>query len=543
MSEWRPPVAWSDLVEPEHTLGDTLRQSAERWGERPFLGCQGREMTYGEFDGWVDRVARGLAGLGVGHGDAVATMLDNGLEYVATWFAASRIGAVEVAINTAFKGEILSYVLGHSEARALVCHVEYVDQVIPRLEELPRLEHLILVGDAGDPAEIASRAGIRVTAFAEFDRLDGDPLGIEVSPLDLCQIAYTSGTTGRSKGVMVPHNRIVQTGRSLARVRRIDSEDVLYTPLPLFHNNARYITLMPALAVGAKVEFGLRFSASGFFDEVRRCEATQFNYLGVMIAILNKQEPSERDRDHRLNLGWGAGAPKDIVETFEERFGVSLIEGYGLTEAGIPLSNLPGDRRIGSCGRAINSYDVQLLDEHDNPVEVGEVGEITIRPELPYTTMLGYFKMPEETLQTFRNLRIHTGDLARQDEDGFFYFVDRSKDAIRRRGENISSQEIEAAVNEHPAVLESAAVPVPSEVTEDDVMIVVTTQPGRELGEAELLEHCRGAMPSFWVPRYFRIGAEALPRTPTNKIEKHKLKAAGTDGAWDREAVAAEGSR
>jgi crotonobetaine/carnitine-CoA ligase len=246
-----------------------------------------------------------------------------------------------------------------------------------------------------------------------------------------------------------------------------------------------------------------------------------------MIAILGKQRPGPRDRDHQLRLGWGAGAPHDQIDTFEARFGVTLVEGYGLTEAGIPLSNLPSERRVGSCGKALPGYEVQLVDEDDEPVPVGAVGEIVIRPQRANTTMLGYHKMPEETLERFRNLWLHTGDLARMDVDGFFYFVDRAKDAIRRRGENISSQEIEVVLNAHPDVLESAAVPVPSELTDEDVLAVVHPRPGSNPTPEALFAYCEENMPYFWVPRYLRIVDEPLPRTQTNKIEKHKLRAVG----------------
>jgi carnitine-CoA ligase len=510
------------------TVAGIVRAAAERWGERPFLVHGGRSVrTFADLAERSERLAAGLAAHGIGVGDRVAIMLDNQPEYVDAWLGISRLGAVEVSINTAFRGQVLAYQLGQSGTSAVVvgpAHLEVLGQV---LADLPALRLVVVVGD-----DVPGLSGVTTLGLAELAATEPDhglrrPEGHEPAML-----AYTSGTTGRSKGVVLPHLRLSASASDMVDIRAIGSDDTLYTCLPLFHGNAKNLTTLPALLAGARLVLGTRFSASGFWDEVG--EATQFNYLGVMIAILNKTTPAQAPPVHRLRLGWGAGAPLAVTEEFERRFGVTLLEGYGLTEAGVVLSSRAGARRVGTCGKPVPGYDVRVVDALDRPVGEGEVGEIVVRPERPFTTMLEYHGYPVETVETFRNCWLHTGDLARRDADGFFSFVDRQKDAIRRRGENISSREVEEVINSHPDVLESAVVAMPSEVTEDDVRAVVVLRPGASLTADELHAFCVAEMPAFWVPRYLEVGPEPLPRTPTNKIEKFRLVSAGLGpGAHD----------
>lgn len=518
------------LIKASDNLGTMVAEAAQHHGERPYLLWQDRSLSYGELDRRSGQYARGFAELGLGKGDRVAVMLDNCPEYLFAWFGACRLGAIEVSVNTAFKGAILQYILQNCGASAIVIAPAGVEILLPELAALPALQTIITVGRGS----VASIPGRRVVAAGAFEHLQ--PLEPRAGPVDIAVLGYTSGTTGPSKGAMLTHNRIVKTGEEMARVRNVRGEDNLYTCLPLFHGNAKFLTVIPALVCGARASLGIRFSASQFWNEVRSFGATQFNYLGVMISVLFKQRPSAEDRSHSLNLGWGAGAMRDMVSAFEERFGVFLMEGYGLTEGGIPLSNTLADRRIGSCGKPMPGYEVDVVDEWDNPVAPGEHGELVVRSRWPHTTMAGYFGMPDKTAEIYRNFWLHTGDLASKDEEGFFYFVDRKKDAIRRRGENISSFEVEAAVNSHPSILESAAFPIKSDVTEDDVMVVAVVKPGEILTPEAFTEHCVARMPYFWVPRWVRVTTEPLPRTPTNKVEKYRLREAGvTPDTWDRE--------
>lgn len=517
-------------IKTSDNLGTLVAQAAQFYGDRPFLLWQGRQVSYGELDRCSGQFARGMAELGLQKGDRVAVMLDNCPEYLFAWFGAVKLGAIEVSINTAFKGSILQYILLNCGAIAIVIAPEMMEALLPELASLPDLQTIIAVG----PGNVPSIPGRRVVPAKSFETLM--PLSPDASPIDIAVLGYTSGTTGPSKGAMLTHNRIVKTGEEMARVRRVGPDDNLYTCLPLFHGNAKFLTIMPALVTGARASLGSRFSASQFWNEVRSVKATQFNYLGVMIAVLFKQPPAVNDRDHSVRLGWGAGAMREMLPHFEDRFGALLIEGYGLTEGGIPLSNTLSERRIGSCGKPMPGYEVDVVDDWDNPVAPGQDGELVVRARWPHTTMAGYHGMPDKTVEIYRNFWLHTGDLGSKDEDGFFYFLDRKKDAIRRRGENISSFEVEAAVNTHPVILESAAFPIKSDVTEDDVMVVAVIRPGELLTPEAFTEHCIARMPYFWVPRFVRLTTLPLPRTPTNKVEKYRLREQGvTSDTWDRE--------
>ena len=400
-------------------------------------------------------------------------------------------------------------------------------------------------GDAGAAAgAVATRTAIAadgrsvpILTWDEFFAAPEDPVEADVLPEDALSIIYTSGTTGLSKGALGSHKFWVVCAEKMLDYRDGGKDDVFYTFLPLYHFNAQVLTLLTALVAEASMVLCDRFSASGFWDDIRKYGATQFNYLGAVIPILAKQPPRPDDKDNPAKIALGAGCPANVMREVEERFGIMCLEGFGMSEIGIPIHVRTTDRREGSCGKPMDIYDIRLVDDHDEPVPVGEPGEIVFRPREPYTMMTGYYNMPEKTLEAYRNLWFHSGDLGRQDEDGYYYFVDRKKDALRRRGENISSFEVERAINTHPAVLESAAVAVKSELAEDEVKICVVLQPGATLDPVELIRYADERMPYFAVPRYVEF-LDALPKTPTERIQKYLLKEAGvTPTTWDREAA------
>jgi crotonobetaine/carnitine-CoA ligase len=305
--------------------------------------------------------------------------------------------------------------------------------------------------------------------------------------------------------------------------------------LPLYHTNAQCLTTITALIAEAQMVLSDKFSASRFWDDIRKYQATQFNYLGAVMPILAKQPERPDDIDNPVRIAFGAGCPQAVMEHVEKRFGLKCMEGFGMTEIGLPIHVSLHDRRPGSCGKVLDIYEIGLVDDQDEEVPVGETGEIVFRPREPFTMMLEYYNMPEKTLESFRNLWFHTGDLAKKDEDGYFYFVDRKKDALRRRGENISSFEVERAINTHPKVLESAAVAVRSELAEDEVKICVVLKPGEVLTPEELIAYANDRMPYFAVPRFVEF-LDSLPKTPTERVQKYQLKQAGiTANTWDRE--------
>jgi crotonobetaine/carnitine-CoA ligase len=357
---------------------------------------------------------------------------------------------------------------------------------------------------------------------------------VDIGPTDIAAIFYTSGTTGPSKGVIVRQARILETPRHTAWLLDYTREDVLYSVYPLFHGNAKS-SILSAMQAGSYAILDQRFSASRFWEICRSRGITEFNYMGTVLAILWKQPPGPRDRDHKVRVMLGGGCPPDLIEPFEERFGCQLIETFGMTEASTPTCNRPDARRIGSIGRETASFEVRIFDEEDNEVPRGTVGEIVLRPKKPHIMFAGYYKMPEVTVTAWRNLWFHTGDRGRMDDDGFIYYSERAKDSIRRRGENISSWEVEQVIDEHEKVVESAVFAVNSDLAEDEVMVAVVTQPGTTLTAEELLDHCQDRMAYFAIPRFVRF-VDELPKTPTLRVQKYKLREAGvTEDTWDRE--------
>jgi crotonobetaine/carnitine-CoA ligase len=495
------------------------------------MKMKGAEFTFGGFEAECNRVAHGLADLGVSKGQMVSVMLPNSPEFVLAWLALCKLGAVEAPVNTEFRGSGLAHVLGTTGSSLLVVDERYLDALGAVAGSLPDLRTLVVRGDVtGVPRRFP---GLAVLPFeALYSGKDGAP-GVPVADTDPCALMFTSGTTGRSKACVLSHRYVVQNASLMAEHFGLRPDDVLYCPFPLFHVDAAVFTVAPALLLGATAALGERFSASRFWGEVREFGATVFDFMGATLTMLNKQPPRPDDADNPARLAWGLPVPEWAGE-FEERFGLRLAELYGLTDAGVVVYQpLNEPRRPGACGKAVWPYDVRIHDDEDEELPPGEIGEIVVRPMRPHVIMEGYHGMPEETVKACRNLWFHTGDLARKDGDGYFYFVGRKKDAIRRRGENISAFEIEEIVSGHPDVLEAAAVGVPSELTEEDVKVCVVLQQGSALSPEDLVSYCKGKMARFMVPRFVEF-LEDLPKTPTEKIEKYKLKERGVTGrTWD----------
>jgi crotonobetaine/carnitine-CoA ligase len=473
--------------------------------------------------------------LGVTKGSSVCLLLPNSPEMVLSMLAIAWLGAVEVPINTAYKGELLKYQIEDAQARTVIVHADLLARLEAVLPALDGVENLVLVGSS-DRAPAAARQ--RVTAFEDLLSHGRQAPREPLRPSDVSAIMYTSGTTGRSKGVVVTHRHANSFALDWVDAVGFGHDDVLFTPLPLFHSIARTLGVLPTILTGAQIGIVERFSASQFWDQARAFEANVVHGIFGMIPILLNQPPGPRDRDHRVR-SWYIGSSA-LAAPFRERFGVDVVEVYGATETGIVTRHPSGAAMVpGSCGLPNDAtYHVDIVDDDDEPVGDGEIGEIVVRPRRPFTMLTEYFRKPEATAEAFRNLWFHTGDYGRRDEQGYIFFIDRKKDAIRRRGENISSAEVEAAVNIHPAVLESAAIAVPADIGEDEVKICVVLQPGAEFDHAEFIGFLNEALPYFMVPRYVEVLVE-LPKTPNGKVQKVVLRAAGTSGitdaTWDRE--------
>lgn len=525
----------------ERTLHGMLEWRAARQPDRPWVWFRDRVITYGELNAEADRVAAGLAALGLARGAKVAVMLANRPEFLAAWFGLSKIGAVEVPVNTAHRGYLLSYLLGQADCEVLIVEAAFADRLpelfAADLQALPRLRTLVVLDMPPGDLRLPGRSAMSWAALVANDGRYQRPL---LRWSDAMGIQFTSGTTGPSKGAVLPHNYAVQTAESVCAIARYTPDDCLYNALPFFHGNAKFLSAAPSLFAGTRMVLAERFSARTFWDEVRHHGCTEFNYIGSILAILLKADPRADDADNPLRLLFGAGATPEVHEAFERRFGVRLIEGYGMSEIGLALVSDPDDRRPGSCGKPHPDCEVVLVDDDGLPVGDDTPGELLVRPRRPWSTLLEYYGMPGKTVEAWQGLWFHTGDTLMRDQEGFYRFIDRKKDAIRRRGENISSYEVERLVIGHPAVLEVAAVPVASELGEDEVMVCVVRKPGEAIEAQALVDYCRSRMAGFMVPRYVRF-IDALPKTPTEKVQKFRLREEGvTADTWDRERAATE---
>jgi len=522
------------------TIHGALRDKVKKYKDREFFYFKDRAYTYEDLDRASDRAAAGLQAMGIGRGDKVAIVMGNRPEFLFLWFGLSKLGAVEVPVNTAHRGDLLTYMVDTSDSRLLVLESRFMDRVGPVLGDLPKLEGLVVLDDDGQPLP---ETGLPVRDFREVLENDGAFELVEVTWSDPFVIMFTSGTTGPSKGSLMPQNYALFMGEVCMETCEYTEEDVLYNTLPLFHGNAQLLSTMPALMSGARMVLAERFSASRFWSDVRKYGCTEFNYIGGILPILLKADPRPDDRDNPLRVLFGGGCPPHLFDEVEKRFGVTLLEGYGMSEIGLPLLNTLKERKPGTCGKPVYGCQVKLVDDYGLEVGPDVPGELLLRNREPYTMLLEYYKMPGKTVEAWRDLWYNTGDYLVMDEDGYFNFVDRKKDALRRRGENISSQEVEKVFAGHPAVLECAAVGVKSDMAEDEVMICLSPRPGESLTPEALLDYAQERMAYFMVPRYVRI-MEALPKTPTEKVQKAALREAGvTPGTWDREAAGYEVKR
>ncbi|BBJ37959.1 ATP-dependent acyl-CoA ligase [Streptomyces antimycoticus] len=529
---------FSDLA--DGTVGGLIAARAEEHPDKPALVFEGSELTYGALDAAVTDVARGLLSAGAAPGSSVGIFLPNRPEYLLAWLGAARAGLIEVPINTAYKGSFLDYAIRSTGVRVLVTDAALLELVADLPEVPPTLKTVVLV-DGDRPHRIPPA----VTVQTWNDLLAaGDPAADlpGVAPKDPVATMLTSGTTGRSKGVVYPHLMQLVAARECAVQMATTADERLYTCLPLFHGAAQINISMHAFYAGATVVLGRRFSASRFWDELRTHRVTQFNALGSVLPMLLAQPPSDRDRDHRATKVFAAPAPPQVLHPFEERFGVHVVEGYGLTEIKNVLYNPLGARKVGSLGLPTESSLLEIHDEFGNRAAPGQAGEIVYRPRLANIMFSGYHRDPEATLATMKDLWWHTGDLGYTDEDGYFYFIDRKKDALRRRGENISSHEVESVLLAYPGIVAAAAVGTPSELGEDEVLAVVQLEPGHEPDPMGLFAHCDRSMPHFMVPRYYRF-VDRLPVTPNGKVRKHQLRDRGSADAWDALAAGLKPTR
>ena len=511
------------------------RDLMERWNrecpDKVFLqfGDDDTSWTYSTFRTLVIQTAIGLQRLGVAQGDHVLVWLPNGREHLRVYFAINYLGAVFVPINTAYKGTLLAHVIDNSDATLAIVHAD----LAPRLEgvALARLQAAIVVG-ARVPCPGLQTHFYTDTLLPESGSLA--PLLHPIEPWHPQSIIYTSGTTGPSKGVLSSYLHLY-TNAGPETWACVTGDDRFLVNMPLFHIGGMGVVFV-MFARGGSVAFVDRFDTATFLDTVRTTGTTATFLLGVMANFLDKLPPSPSDADTPLRLVFMVPLAGDIA-AFSKRFGCDVYTIFNMTEIATPIISEPNPLLRGTCGKQRAGVDVRLVDDNDCEVPLGTVGEMLVRTDRPWGMNSGYYKNPQATAAAWRNGWFHTGDSFRRDAEGYFYFVDRKKDAIRRRGENISSFEVEAEVTLHPSVREAAAVGVPSEFSEDEVLVVVAPVAGIEIDPVALIEFLRPRMAHFMIPRYVRVLPE-LPKTPSNKVMKHELRQEGvTADTWDRETA------
>ncbi len=513
----------------ERTLPAMLERQAQRFAEHPLVAMGDTAWSFADAARIAAESAQVLAAAGIGPGDRVALMCGNRPEFLRVFLGCAWLGAIAVPINVASRGAQLRHILANCAARLIVIE----DKLVPTLHALDRaglpLEEAWVIGSALE----AEPGGLRCRALP--------PLGAArapaaVGPGDTVAILYTSGTTGPSKGVCCPHAQYFWWGVNSARLLDLRAGDVLLTTLPLFHTNALN-SFYQALLTGSTLVVEPRFSASDFAAALARRRATVTYVLGAMVPILLSRPPSPADRHHAVRIALAPAVPGHLQQAFTDRFGIGLIDGYGSTETNFTIGGVQAEQRPGLMGRVCPGFDARVVDADDNPLPPGEPGELVLRADEPFAFATGYFGMPEKTVEAWRNLWFHTGDRVVEEADGYFRFLDRMKDAIRRRGENISSFEVEQVLVSHPAVENAAVFPVRSELAEDEVMAAVVLRDGAALSFAALLDFCQPRLPYFAVPRFLEF-VPALPTTENGKVTKYTLRARGVTAAtWDREAA------
>lgn len=510
-------------------LKTLLADRARRIGSKPFIYFRDRILTYSQLTLLSNRFARAFHGLGVRKGDHVAVMLPNCPEWIACWFGLAKLGAVLVAMNTQWKAEGLEYALKAADVKCCLVAAEFQDE-FARAGKSLKLTRVVLDMEGGQPKIEGAIALFPILQSMSAHEVDVEgPRG-----WDPLIITYTSGTTGWPKPVVNPHRAYIAASEDLRDYVELNSRDIIYTCLPLYHANPQVYCVLTALAAEGSIALAERFSASRFWQDIRTHRATAFSYVGAVLPILLSQPEREGEKGSTARKCFGGGAPKEVHEAVSGRFGLQVCELYGMSETGTwNTINRPGQIRPGAVGRVRESFEVKIFDDQDEELPTGQIGEIVVRPRKPFIMFNGYYRMAEETLKDCRNLWFHTGDLGKVDGGGYFYFCGRKKESIRRGGENITPYEIEKTLTDHPAVAEAAAVGVPDPILGEEIKVYVVLREGQSVEPWVLIEACLKKLPKFMVPRYLEF-VPCLPKTASEKVQKMMLKSRGVGSAWDR---------
>ncbi|PAU86083.1 ATP-dependent acyl-CoA ligase [Pseudomonas sp. WN033] len=522
----------------EDTINAVLRRAVSQYGDKQYLDFLGAKYSYRDMDTTACRLANGLSQLGVSKGQTVVTLLDNSADAVFLWLAINKLGAISVPVNTALKGDFLRHQVSDADAAIVIAESDYAERVTAIADKLPTLQTLVYRNDR--PA-VELPGEQRMLPWSEILSSDTSDQSVDVAPSDLAMLIYTGGTTGPSKGCMISHNYACSLARQMLIITNRNEETITWTALPLFHFNAVATTCLANMMVGAQVAIYPRFSVSNFWPEIERTGANDTQLLASMMPMLAGAPDNDAMKRcyGQLKAVWGAPFPESVQAVWKQRFGAehTVCGGFGLSECSLP-SILPFGtlQKPGSSGlRNTEFFDVRIVDDNDQELPANTPGEIIIRPRKPHVMFEGYWRRPEDTLKVMRNMWFHTGDIGKFDEDDYFYFVDRKKDYLRRRGENISSFEVEHAFLQHEAVDEVAAHAVLSDLGEDELKVTITLKEGMQISEEALCRWSADHMPYYAVPRYIEF-RKALPKSPLGRVYKFELRDDGvTQNTWDRE--------
>jgi crotonobetaine/carnitine-CoA ligase len=520
----------------ENAVGETLDYQCKIAPNKIAVEFKGSALTYAALNELVNRVANGLADAGIGKGAHVGLMMDNKPDFITCVYALARLGAVGIPFNTALFGSVLEYFVDDSDVTAIIADTRHAATLatLPVAKERVRL--WVFADDESEGPETGDAMKISLRALESHSSASNPD--VRVFHTDPFMILYTSGTTGPSKGVICAHSHLQWISEIGARRVGLTTDDNFYVCMPLFHVAALWYCVGACFWAGATVVLTDRFSASNYWRDIRATRSTVTMIAMSMSVILEKLEPTEDERNNTLRTAWLVPLPPKL-RAFEERFGLKGVTNYSMTEITHAVVGYPGemyDKDPGCAGRLSGDWDVMIADEHDRSVPTGTVGEILVRPRKPGIVFLGYYKKERQTVNLWKNLWFHTGDRGYFDPNGFMYFVDRAKDAIRRRGENISAHEIENGLLAMPAIKEVAAIPVPSPLGEDDLCVYVLRNDSASLTEEEIIRFAQQHLPYFMVPRYVAI-VDDLPRTPSHKVQKFMLRqwAEKKETLWDGE--------
>jgi crotonobetaine/carnitine-CoA ligase len=517
------------------TVIGLLHDQAASTPDVPFLWTDGVWLTYAETVERSDRLAAGLASVGVQFRDRVAVVLQNEQAAVLAVYACARLGAIQVPLNTFLRGEFLRHQLADCQASVAITDAPGLDQIRQMRSALPNLRSVVLVGERDDVPDTS----FTLTTYDELLAGARDGGFPEVNGRDLFSILYTSGTSGLPKGCLISHRYAVNVGRTLCEAGRFEPGDRVLTASPLFHTSGLIFAMVSALHRGGSIAFEREFHASTFIARAGEVGATAIFGVGAVGAMILAQPERPTDRQHKIQRAIFNGLPPDKQLALEERFGFHLMgEMFGHTEF-VPMtaSKRDGPRARASGGFPVPGVEVRVVDEDDMPLPAGQIGEIVARPRRPGIMFDGYWNNPEATLDTWRNLWHHTGDYGRFDENGFIYFVDKKKEAIRRRGEFVTAREVEAAIVKHPDISAVAVHAVPSELTEEEIKAWIVAEDGAILTPDKLFAFFKNELPYFAIPRFVELVGD-LPMNQSARVMKHELKARPhTENTWDFELL------